>query len=98
MITCADLFGVSYRVCELNSNTFLDSSDCFVRLRKNSLPVSVVKTLLCGISGEIKHDNLISNKLIKAKLTLGSCNVSGNSPCQSKQICQIPNGLKAGVT
>ena len=29
---------------------------------------------------------------------LGSCNVSGNSPCQSKQICQMANGLNAGVT
>ena len=44
MITWADLFGVSYIAPELNSNTFLDSSDCFVRLQKNSLPVSVVLT------------------------------------------------------
>ena len=45
MITCAYLFGVCCRSRGLNSNTFLDSSDCFVRLRKNSLPVSVVQIL-----------------------------------------------------
>ena len=35
MITCASLFGVSYKPCGLNSNTFLDSSNCFARLREN---------------------------------------------------------------
>lgn len=33
-ITCAYLFGISYRPRELNSNTFLDSSNCFLPLRK----------------------------------------------------------------
>ena len=45
VITCAYLFGVCCRSRGLNSNTFLDSIDCFVRLRKNSLPVSVVFVL-----------------------------------------------------
>ena len=44
VITCTHLFVVSCRERGLNSNTFLDSSDCFVCLRKNSLPVSVVMT------------------------------------------------------
>ena len=44
VITCTYLFGVSYtcRPRGLKSNTFLDSSNCFVSLRKNSPPVSVV--------------------------------------------------------
>ena len=46
VITCAYLLGVSCRARGLNSSTFLDSSDCFVRLRKSSLPVSVVSNLV----------------------------------------------------
>ena len=42
VITCAYLYAISCSARGLNSNTFLDSSDCLVRLRKNSLPVSVV--------------------------------------------------------
>ena len=47
VITCTYLFGVSCRARGLNSNTFLYSSDCFVRRRKNSLPVSVVFGIEC---------------------------------------------------
>lgn len=38
--TCACLFGVTYRPRGLNK--FLDSSNCFARLPKNTLPVSII--------------------------------------------------------
>ena len=41
-VKVCDHVGVSCRPRGINSNTFLDSSNCFARLRKNSLPVSVV--------------------------------------------------------
>ena len=42
--------GVSYRLRGLNSNTFLDSGNCFALLRKNNLPVAVVYLKIVFIS------------------------------------------------
>ena len=67
MITCAYLFGVCCRSRGLNSNTFLDSSDCFVRLRKNSLPVSVV----AYIKALVNEDNHIVADTLLPMMFLG---------------------------
>ena len=42
VITCAYLCGVSCKSCGFDSKTSLANGNCFVRLRKNSLPNSVV--------------------------------------------------------
>ena len=42
MCACTYLFGVSYRRHGINSNIFLDSSNCFTHLWKNSLLISLV--------------------------------------------------------
>ena len=64
VITCAYLFGLSCRARGLNSNTFLDSYDCFVRLRKNSLHVSVVIALKTySLKRRTTHIKVIAHKV-----------------------------------
>ena len=60
VITCAYLL---YRPRGLNSNTFLDSSNCFARLRKNNLTVSVVLNPVIEKYRWSNHD--ISLNLVK---------------------------------
>ena len=58
-ITCAYIWGVRDRSRGLNSNMFLCRGNCFARLRKNSLPVSVV--LSYGKTWEFRPHNHSEN-------------------------------------
>ena len=77
MITCAYLFGVCCRSRGLNSNTFLDGSDCFVRLRKNSLPVSVVFLTVLDLPAGFMSATLHVDKSLKMAAKLEDCGKLG---------------------
>ena len=68
-------FGVSYRPRGVNANTFLDSSNCFARLRKNSLPVSVVRPKM---ESRVNHPLLqfITNQSDISKTQMANINAS----------------------
>ena len=66
MITCAYPFGASCRPRGFNSNTFLNSSNSFARLRKNSLPVSVVPAL---------SPSVLDSKVAEGKRVQTSCSL-----------------------